>query len=250
MSSGWTSTPSQGSPGRRSATWPRWSTRCSSTTGWWGGPRRGVPGYPHLVADRAPLDFTEVRRAALAFAREVERRAPPWRPASGGRRSAMGCSSTSTRTPKIETVASAYSVRPTRCPGLDAGHLGGARDVQPGRLHPGDRSATVRGAGRSQRGDRQSPPDGHPRPVARALCPSGGRGGEGRSLAADVRQDAGRASAGSALEAPEGPAQGARRVEMRLSAAGSRRFAAARTPGSPPAGRIGSPSAPCPVATA
>ncbi len=45
-------------------------------------------------------DFLEVRRSALALAREVERRAPTWRRASGGRRSATACSSTTTKTPE------------------------------------------------------------------------------------------------------------------------------------------------------
>ena len=54
--------------------------------------------------------FDQVRRAALALARDVERRAPGWRRASGGRRSGRASSSTTTRTPRI-----APSRAPTRC---------------------------------------------------------------------------------------------------------------------------------------
>ena len=57
--------------------------------------------HARLRAHRARWTFTEVRRAALALAREVERRAPPWRRANGGRRNATACSSTTTRTPRI-----------------------------------------------------------------------------------------------------------------------------------------------------
>ena len=54
--------------------------------------------------------FPEVRRAALALARDVERAPLGWRPPSGGRRSATASSWTTTRTPRT-----APSHPPTRC---------------------------------------------------------------------------------------------------------------------------------------
>ena len=68
----------------------------------------GLVGYPKTSGSRGihvnvriepRWDYIEVRRAALALAREVERRVPETPPASGGRRSATASSSTTTRTP-------------------------------------------------------------------------------------------------------------------------------------------------------
>ena len=55
---------------------------------------------PRAGAHRATVDVHQVRRAALALAREVERRVPRSRQASGGRRSGTAFSSTTTRTPR------------------------------------------------------------------------------------------------------------------------------------------------------
>ena len=83
----------------------------------------------------------EVRRAALALARDVERRAPDDRDlASGGRRSATASSSTTTRTPR--TGRSRRPTRSGRCP------TRGSRCRSPGtRSRPSrprrSRSATV-----------------------------------------------------------------------------------------------------------
>ncbi len=66
----------------------------------------GLRGWPktsgsrgmHILARIEPRwNFTEVRRAALALARAVERRIPGWRPRSGGRRSGTASFSTTTR---------------------------------------------------------------------------------------------------------------------------------------------------------
>jgi DNA ligase D-like protein (predicted polymerase) len=54
--------------------------------------------------------FDDVRRAALALAREVERQVPAPRPASGGRKKGTASSSTTIRTPKT-----APSPAPIRC---------------------------------------------------------------------------------------------------------------------------------------
>ncbi len=67
----------------------------------------GIHIYVRVVPE---YGFGDVRRAALAFAREIERRAPATRPPCGGARTATRprCSSTTTRTP-----ATTRSPRPT-----------------------------------------------------------------------------------------------------------------------------------------
>ena len=69
------------------------------------------PGVHVFLRIRPDWDFVAVRRAGIALAREIERRAPDLVTTSGGRSSvASGSSSTTTRTP-----ATAPSPRPTRC---------------------------------------------------------------------------------------------------------------------------------------
>ena len=107
----------------------------SSTSPWSpGGARRprpdrlaedvGIARLPHLRAHRAALDVREVRLAAERVAREVENRAPSWPPAGGGRRTRQGVFVDFNQNAKDRTVASAYSVPPTRRPGLDAARPG------------------------------------------------------------------------------------------------------------------------------
>ena len=116
----------------------------------------GATGFPktsggkglHIYV-RIPPDhgFKEVRRAALAFAREVERRAPDDVTTSGGARTATRttCSSTTTRTP-----ATTPSPRRTPC----------AASPTPGspRRSAGTRSTTsTRATSRSSRSRRGTP---------------------------------------------------------------------------------------------
>ena len=79
----------------------------------------GLRGWPKTSGSRGMHvnvriqrrgSFEPVRRAALALAREVERRAPDLTSTNGGRRNAMGCSSTTTRTPRTGPWP-----RPGRC---------------------------------------------------------------------------------------------------------------------------------------
>ena len=61
----------------------------------------GLARHARLRRIEPRWTFTEVRGAAVALAREIERRAPrTWRPPSGGRRSGTASSSTTTRTPR------------------------------------------------------------------------------------------------------------------------------------------------------
>jgi bifunctional non-homologous end joining protein LigD len=83
----------------------------------------GLTGWPktsgsrgfHIYArlDRR-WDFTQVRRAAVALAREVERRAPDLATAKWWKEERHGVFIDYNQNAKDRTVASAYSVRPTR----------------------------------------------------------------------------------------------------------------------------------------
>ena len=119
----------------------------------------GLVGWPKTSGSRGihvnvriepRWTFDEVRRAALALARDVERRAPALATSKWWKEERHGVFLDYNQNAKDRTVASAYSVRPT--PGrarLHAAGLGrGARRGR-GRLHAGD------GAARSspERGD-------------------------------------------------------------------------------------------------
>ena len=79
----------------------------------------GLRGWPKTSGSRGMhvnvrieprWTFTEVRRAALALSRAVERRAPSWPLRNGGKRSGTACFSTTTRTRRTGRHA-----RPIRC---------------------------------------------------------------------------------------------------------------------------------------
>jgi len=82
----------------------------------------GLPGWPktsgsrgiHVYARIAPRwSFTEVRQAALALAREVERRVPALATSKWWKEERHGVFIDYNQNAKDRTVASAYSVRPT-----------------------------------------------------------------------------------------------------------------------------------------
>lgn len=82
----------------------------------------GLAGWPKTSGSRGMhvyvrierrWTFTEVRRAALAFAREVERRAPGLATSSWWKEEREGVFLDYNQNAKDRTVASAYSVRPT-----------------------------------------------------------------------------------------------------------------------------------------
>jgi bifunctional non-homologous end joining protein LigD len=82
----------------------------------------GLPGWPKtsgrrglhvLVRIERRWGFTEVRRAALALAREVERRAPTLATSKWWKEERHGVFVDYNQNAKDRTVASAYSVRPT-----------------------------------------------------------------------------------------------------------------------------------------
>ena len=115
--------------------------------------------------------FGEVREAALAFAREVERRIPAdatttwWRKDRDPRKVFVDYNQNA----RDHTIASAYSVRgnPLRNR-VDADHVGRARRRRPARVHDRDRAGAVRRDRRPARRDRRR------RVLARAAARVGG----------------------------------------------------------------------------
>src|SRR6187549_1912205 len=82
-----------------------------SLTGWI--KTSGSRGLHVIVRIEPKWGFTEVRRAALAFAREVERRAPKIATSKWWKEERHGVFLDYNQNAKDRTVASAYSVRPT-----------------------------------------------------------------------------------------------------------------------------------------
>ena len=102
------------SNGRRSSRW-RWSPAgCWMTSGWPGWPKTsGSRGFHVYARIERRWDFAQVRRAAVALAREVERRAPELATAKWWKEERHGVFVDYNQNAKDRTVASAYSVRPT-----------------------------------------------------------------------------------------------------------------------------------------
>ena len=73
----------------------------------------GSRGMHIIVRIERRWDFDAVRRAALALAREVERRAPAWATSKWWKEERHGVFIDYNQNAKDRTVASAYSVRPT-----------------------------------------------------------------------------------------------------------------------------------------
>ena len=105
---------------------------CWATSDWWAGRRRqGRVGCTSTSASGASGRSSEVRRAALAFAREVERRVPDLATSKWWKEERHGVFLDYNQNAKDRTIAAAYSVRAeTGCSRLGAGELGGARRVR------------------------------------------------------------------------------------------------------------------------
>ena len=211
----------------------------------------GLAGWPKTSGSRGfhvyarierRWDFAQVRRAAVALAREVERRAPDLATAKWWKEERHGVFVDYNQNAKDRTVASAYSVRPTPdarvSTPLTWDEVAGCQpeaftiDTVPERFaRLGD---PWQGHGR---GGRLAGPAAQP---GRA-----GRGGRaaGRPVAAALRQAGGRAAPGPAVEAPGRgrPGRGASRPGrrgIRSGRPGRPRLAAAGQPaGIQPTGR-------------
>ena len=160
----------------------------------------------HIYARISPSwSFTDVRRAAVAVAREIERRAPDLATSKWWKEERHGVFVDYNQNAKDRTVASAYSVRPLpdarvstpltwdEVPGCDPSAF--TIDTVPARFAP---SAT-RGRGWTRRSGSL---DG----AARAGGPRRGGRPAGRPVAAALREAGRRGAAGPAVQAPRRPA--------------------------------------------
>ena len=144
--------------------------------------------------------FDEVRRAALAFAREVERRAPDLATSKWWKEERHGVFLDYNQNAKDRTIASAYSVRPdARRACVGAAHMGGDRRLQPCRFHAGDDAGKVRAGGRSPRWHRRA--SVLARAPARTVGTAGTRRPGRRAVAAALQEAGGRTGARAAVEA-------------------------------------------------
>ena len=100
------------SSGRRSARSRAWSTRRSPISGCRLAEDVGLARHPRLVRIARRWTFDQVRRAALALAREVERRAPGLATSKWWKEERHGVFLDYNQNAKDRTVAGAYSVRP------------------------------------------------------------------------------------------------------------------------------------------
>ena len=167
----------------------------------------GLRGWPKTSGSRGMhvnvrierrWSFDQVRRAALALAREVERRAPDLATSKWWKEERHGVFLDYNQNAKDRTVASAWSVRPTpdarvSMP-LEWDEVGRLR---PGGVHAGHRAGAVRRARRRVGRDRRR--GGIARRAARAVRRAGGRGPRRRAVAAALQEAARRAAARRAV---------------------------------------------------
>ena len=162
---------------------------------------RGIHIYVRIAPEQS---FEEVRRAALALAREVERRMPGRATSRWWKEEREGVFIDYNQNARDRTVASAYSVRAVpdarvSCP-LEWEEVA---DVEPGGAAPADRPARLR-----ERGDPSATIDEHagqPRRAARAGRPRRARGPRRRAVAAALSQAEGRAAARAAEPRAQAP---------------------------------------------
>ena len=172
----------------------------------------GLTGWPktsgsrgiHVYARIEPRwNFTEVRRAAVALAREIERRAPDLATAQWWKEERHGVFVDYNQNAKDRTVASAYSVRPTPDARVSAPL---AWDEVPGLPSRGVHHRHRARSGSPRLGDPWAGIDdaaGSLEPLLDAGRAGRGGGPAGRAVAAALRQAGRRAAAGAAVQAPE-----------------------------------------------
>ncbi len=178
--------------------------------------------------------FTEVRRAALAFAREVERRAPSLATSKWWKEERHGVFLDYNQNAKDRTIASAYSVRPT----AEARVSAPLAWDEIADCEPADFTLATMPARFAELGDRHAGIDARPCSLDMLLELSGtpgARRARRRAMAASLQETGGRARARSAItparaEAPAprdrtrpeegGCARGARALESAASGRG------------------------------
>ena len=206
----------------------------------------GLRGYPktsgskgiHVnVRDRARWDYLEVRRAALALAREVERRAPDLATSKWWKEERHGVFVDYNQNARDRTVASGYSVRPTVDARVSCAlHWDEVPDAEPGdfRLDTmAERLKTV--------GDPAADIDLEPGSLdaaARPRPPRRGGRARRRALAAALPEAARRAQARPAVarhrppdHSAAAPATRSRAARRPASTSASPSAASARSPG-------------------
>ena len=159
----------------------------------------GLVGWPKTSGSRgihvyARLErrwtFPEVRRAALAVAREVERRAPDLATSRWWKEERHGVFLDYNQNAKDRTVASQYSAPPdTGRARLDAAAVGRGSRVRGRGVHDRHRAGARRRARRSVRGHRRG--GGVAGPTARARGAARGGRVRRRAVAAAVREAGG-----------------------------------------------------------
>ena len=181
----------------------------------------GLVGWPKTSGSRGMhiyvrierrWTFDEVRRAALALAREVERRAPALATSKWWKEERHGVFLDYNQNAKDRTIASAYSVRPTADARVSAPLAWDEIDA----CEPGDFTLRTMPARFAQIGDRHAAIDQHAGSLdaaARAVGSAEGRRAGRRPVAASLPQAAGRSSARHAVPAPDArqPFSGRRR---------------------------------------
>ena len=167
----------------------------------------GLVGWPKTSGSRGMhvyvrierrWTFDEVRRAALALAREVERRAPALATSKWWKEERHGVFLDYNQNAKDRTIASAYSVRPTPDARVSAPLTWDEIDA----CDPGDFTLATMPARFAEIGDRHAAIDEHPcslERAARALGAPRARGPRRRAVAAALQEAARRAAARAAV---------------------------------------------------
>ena len=202
-SCGSTSTPSRASPGTTSGGSPSSSAKPSPTPASSAGRRPpAAAASTSTSGSSAAGPFPEVRRAALALARDVERRAPALATSRWWKEERHGVFIDYNQNAKDRTVASAYSVRPRPDARVSMPlWLGRGRGSGRGGLHPAHGPGAVRPRRRRARGYRRR--RRQPRRPPGALGTPRDRGPGRRAVAAELREDGRRAAPGRTLEAAD-----------------------------------------------
>ena len=174
----------------------------------------GSRGIHILVRIHPRWPFGAVRRAALALAREVERRAPALATSKWWKEERHGVFLDYNQNAKDRTVASAYSVRPTP----DARVSAPVTWDELGASAPEEFTLRTMPARFAAIGDRHAAIDEHACSLDSLLelsARAGGRGPRRRAVAAPLRQAARRAAPGRPVAEPERRPAGSRRVSTK-----------------------------------